>query len=76
MLDVQSFVEKQKIGARFVLSAQMLGMPLRDFDQLAQQWIQKGGPGFVADGIPFRKVENGEFFIQRLTLKRLAQHVK
>jgi hypothetical protein len=65
-------VEKQKIGARFVISAPMLGLSALDFDTLAKTWIAQGGPGFVLDGIPFRKVVNGEFYIQRITVIRVA----
>jgi len=68
-----SIVDKQKIGARFVISAPMLGLDPVAFDRLAQSWIATGGPGFVLDSIPFRKVVDGQFFIQRVTVKRLAQ---
>ncbi|MBY0574525.1 MAG: hypothetical protein K2P84_12670 [Undibacterium sp.] len=72
MHDLNHLVEKQKIGARFVLSAPMLGIDAIAFDQLAQTWISDGGPGFVLDGIPFRKVIDGQFFIQRVTVVRVA----
>lgn len=75
MSDLQSIVEKQKLGARFVISAPMLGLDPVSFDRLAQSWIATGGPGFILDGIPFRKVVNGQFFIQRVTVKRLATTV-
>ena len=68
-----SIVDKQKVGARFVISAPMLGLDPVAFDRLAQSWIATGGPGFELDGIPFRKVIDGQFFIQRVTVKRLAQ---
>jgi len=70
---LQSIVDKQKVGARFVISAPMLGLDPVAFDRLAQSWIATGGPGFVLDGIPFRKVVDGQFFIQRVTVKRQAQ---
>lgn len=73
MQALQSIVEKQKVGARFVISAPMLGLDPVAFDRLAQSWIATGGPGFVLDGIPFRKVVDGQFFIQRVTVKRLAE---
>ena len=73
MQALQSIVDKQKVGARFVISAPMLGLDPVAFDRLAQSWIATGGPGFVLDGIPFRKVVDGQFFIQRVTVKRLAQ---
>jgi hypothetical protein len=73
MQALQSIVDKQKVGARFVISAPMLGLDPVAFDRLAQSWITTGGPGFVLDGIPFRKVVDGQFFIQRVTVKRLAE---
>jgi hypothetical protein len=73
MQALQSIVDKQKVGARFVISAPMLGLDPVAFDRLAQSWITTGGPGFELDGIPFRKVIDGQFFIQRVTVKRLAQ---
>lgn len=73
MQALQSIVDKQKVGARFVISAPMLGLDSVAFDRLAQSWIATGGPGFVLDGIPFRKVVDGQFFIQRVTVKRLAE---
>ncbi|MFZ6820552.1 hypothetical protein [Undibacterium sp. Ji22W] len=73
MQALQSIIDKQKVGARFVISAPMLGLDPVAFDRLAQSWIAKGGPGFVLDGIPFRKVVDGQFFIQRVTVKRLAE---
>jgi hypothetical protein len=72
MQDLQSIIEKQKIGARFVISAPMLGLEMAAFDRLAQTWIAQGGPGFVLDGIPFRKVFNDQFYIQRVTALRVA----
>ncbi len=73
MSALQSIVDKQKIGARFVISAPMLGLDPVSFDRLAQSWIASGGPGFVLDGVPFRKVIDGQFFIQRVTVRRLAE---
>lgn len=72
MQELRSFVEKQKIGARFVISAPMLGLEPVAFDRLAKTWISEGGPGFVLDGVPFRKVIDGQFFIQRITAVRTA----
>jgi hypothetical protein len=68
-----ALVQKQKLGARFVISAPMLGLDAIAFDKLAQTWIANGGPGFVLDGIPFRKVLDGQFFIQRVTVIRIAE---
>ena len=50
----------------------MLGLDVIAFDRLAQRWVAEGGPGFVLDGIPFRKVIDGQFYIQRLTVLRVA----
>lgn len=68
---LNAFVAKQKIGARFVITAPMLGLDVIAFDRLAQSWIEQGGPGFMLDGIPFRKVIDGQFYIQRLTVIRV-----
>lgn len=69
---LNAFVAKQKIGARFVITAPMLGLDVIAFDRLAQRWITEGGPGFVLDGIPFRKVIDGQFYIQRVTVVRVS----
>lgn len=58
-------------GAQFVLSAPMLGMSIAEFDQAAKIRAQQGGPGFKAVGVPFRKVIDGGFLIQRMTVIRL-----
>lgn len=68
MAKLEDIVARQKHGARFVLSAQMLGMDVDTFDTVAQTWIEHGGPGFEATGVPFRKVIDGEFLIARLTV--------
>ncbi|GGC68984.1 hypothetical protein [Undibacterium terreum] len=68
MAKLEDIVGKQKAGAQFVLSAPMLGMGIEEFDQAAKVWIQHGGPGFKAAGVPFRKVIDGEFLIQRITV--------
>ncbi|WMW81181.1 hypothetical protein RF679_02575 [Undibacterium cyanobacteriorum] len=69
---LQAIVVRQKPEARFVIMSNMLGLDVKDFDALAQQWIRHGGPGFIVDGIPFRKVIDGQFYIQRVTVKRLG----
>ncbi|ASU38694.1 hypothetical protein hmeg3_10575 [Herbaspirillum sp. meg3] len=68
MAKLEDIVKRQKHGAQFVLSAQMLGMDFATFDTVAQTWIEHGGPGFGATGVPFRKVIDGEFLIARLTV--------
>lgn len=69
---LSAVVAKQKIGARFVITAPMLGLDVIAFDRLAQTWLAEGGPGFVLDGVPFRKVIDGQFYIQRLTVLRVS----
>ncbi len=65
---IEDFVSKQKEGAQFVITAQMLRMKPEDFDQLAQGWLDDGGPGFNVIGVPHRTVVDGEFFINRVTV--------
>jgi hypothetical protein len=67
---LENFVNKQKEGAQFVISAQMLRMKAEDFDPLAQQWLDDGGPGFNVIGVPHRSVVDGEFLITRVTVIR------
>ncbi len=71
MATLEEIVGKQKIGAKFVLSAAMLGMEIEAFDLQAGIWASEGGPGFDAAGVPFRKVIDGQFLIQRLTVVRV-----
>jgi hypothetical protein len=68
---LEEIVGKQKIGAKFVLSAPMLGMDLAAFDAQAQIWAEHGGTGFEPAGVPFRKVIDGQFLIQRLTVVKV-----
>ena len=70
MAKLEDIVKRQKQGAQFVLSSQMLGMDVATFDTVAQTWIERGGPGFAATGVPFRKVIDGEFLIARLTVTK------
>jgi hypothetical protein len=67
---LENFVKKQKEGAAFVITAQMLRMTSAEFDTLAQVWLDDGGPGFNVKGVPFRSVVDGEFFITRVTVIR------
>jgi hypothetical protein len=70
MASIDDFVKKQKVGAHFVITAQMLRLKPMEFDNIAQRWVKDGGPGFNVVGIPHRTVENGEFFISRVTVVR------
>lgn len=71
MASLEEIVSKQKLGAKFVLSAPMLGMDIASFDTQAALWAEHGGPGFEAVGVPFRKVIDGQFLIQRLTVVKV-----
>ncbi|HTD02696.1 hypothetical protein [Undibacterium sp.] len=72
MAKLEDIVGKQKPGAQFVLSAPMLGLSVTEFDKAAKMWLEQGGPGFKAAGVPFRKVIDGVFLIQRITVVKLA----
>jgi hypothetical protein len=71
MAKLDDFVSKQKDGATFVITAQMLRLPPQDFDKLAQGWLDDGGPGFNVIGTPHRTVVDGEFFISRVTVVKI-----
>jgi len=75
MATLEEFVRKQKTGATFVISAQMLRMSPGEFDTLAQVWVDDGGPGFNVVGTPFRSVVEGEFLISRMTVMRTTAEV-
>lgn len=68
MAAIDNFVKKQKDGAKFVITAQMLRLTAEKFDTLAQIWLDDGGPGFNVVGVPHRTVVDGEFFISRVTV--------
>lgn len=70
MATIDEFVKKQKAGAQFVITAQMLRMKPAEFDALAQRWLDDGGPGFNVIGVPHRSVVEGEFLITRVTVIR------
>ncbi len=70
MAGIEDFVKKQKAGAQFVITAQMLRMTPPEFDTLAQVWLDEGGPGFNVIGVPHRTVIDGDFLISRVTVIR------
>jgi hypothetical protein len=70
MAFIDDFVSKQKPGAQFVISAQMLRMKPQEFDALARMWLDDGGPGFNVIRTPHRIVVDGEFVISRITVIR------
>ncbi|HEX2605686.1 MAG TPA: hypothetical protein VHL60_13520 [Oxalicibacterium sp.] len=73
MATVHEIVERQKDGAQFVISAQMLKMKTEDFDAMVNTWLQQGAPGFALTAMPHRKVIDGEFFIDRITAIKTAK---
>ncbi|MEN3296003.1 MAG: hypothetical protein V7642_5256 [Burkholderiales bacterium] len=70
MASIDDLVKKQKTGAQFVISAQMLRLKPQEFDAIAQRWLDDGGPGFNVVGVPHRTVVDGEFLISRVTVIR------
>lgn len=75
MASIDDFVKKQKAGARFVITAQMLRLKPQEFDAMAQRWFDEGGPGFNVVGVPHRTVVDGEFLISRVTVVRTTAPV-
>ena len=70
MTSIDDFIKKQKAGAQFVITAQMLRLKPQEFDTLAKAWLDDGGPGFNVVGVPHRTVIDGEFLISRVTVIR------
>jgi hypothetical protein len=68
MAGMEDIVNRQKEGARFVLSGAMLHLAPDEFDIVARLWISDGGNGFRVDGVPHRRCIDGEFFIDRVTV--------
>lgn len=68
MAAIDDFVKRQKEGATFVITAQMLRMSPEDFDTVAQVWLDDGGPGFNVVGVPHRVVVDDTFVISRVTV--------
>jgi hypothetical protein len=75
MATLEDLVRKQKAGAQFVISAQMLQLRPQEFDVLANGWLDDGGPGFNVVGMPHRTVMDGEFLISRVTVIRTTAQV-
>jgi len=75
MASIEDIVRKQKTGAQFVISAQMLRMKPEQFDPMAQRWVEDGGPGFNVVGVPHRTVVDGGFLISRVTVIRTTAPV-
>lgn len=75
MASIEEVVKKQKAGAQFVITAQMLRLKPQEFDPMAQRWLDDGGPGFNVVGVPHRSVVDGEFLISRVTVIRTTAPV-
>ncbi|WP_050460745.1 hypothetical protein [Herbaspirillum autotrophicum] len=73
MTKLEAIVQRQREGAQFVLSAQMLGMGVVEFDAIATVWYDDGGPGFNVIGTPFRQVVEDDFLITRITVIKTVQ---
>ncbi|GAA4025987.1 hypothetical protein [Actimicrobium antarcticum] len=71
MAKIEDVVQRQKEGARFVITAPMLGLTEQEFDVLASDWVEYGGAGFEVAGVPHRTCIDGEFFINRITVVKL-----
>lgn len=72
MASMDEIVSRQKEGAKFVISATMLGLDVEEFDIVARIWIKDGGNGFQLAGVPHRKCIDGEFFIDRITVVKIG----
>jgi len=72
MARLQDIVGKYEDGARFVITAQMLRVGVEEFDTLVKLWLEDEGRGFELADVPHRRVVNGEFFIDRITVIRVS----
>jgi hypothetical protein len=70
MSKLENVLNRQKEGAKFVLSAQMLGMEIDDFETVVKAWCEGGGPGFSVVGVPHRAFVDGRFVISRVTVMK------
>ncbi|MBC7501076.1 MAG: hypothetical protein H7315_11350 [Herminiimonas sp.] len=73
MASIEDIVKRQKDGAKFVLSASMMGLDTEEFDIVARVWIKDGGNGFQLAGVPHRRCIDGQFFIDRITVVKTAE---
>lgn len=72
MARLQDIVAKQKDGARFVITAQMLRVDPEEFDTLVKLWMEDEQRGFELADVPHRRCIDGEFFIDRITVVRVS----
>lgn len=68
---IEDIVNKQKDGAQFVISAQMLRLDPEEFETLVKMWMEDENRGFELAAVPHRACVDGEFFIDRITVTRV-----
>jgi hypothetical protein len=68
---IEDIVNKQKNGAQFVISAQMLRLDPEEFETLVKMWMEDENRGFELASVPHRACVDGEFFIDRITVTRV-----
>ncbi|MDO9421138.1 MAG: hypothetical protein Q7T66_10775 [Herminiimonas sp.] len=68
---VEDIVNKQKDGAQFVISAQALRLEPEEFETLVKMWMEDENRGFELAAVPHRACIDGEFYIDRITVKRV-----
>ncbi len=68
---IEDIVKKQKDGAQFVISAQMLRLDPEEFETLVKMWMEDENRGFELAKVPHRACVDGEFFIDRITVTRV-----
>lgn len=72
MATIQEIVDKQKEGAKFVISAQMLRLEPEEFETLVNLWLEDENINFALAIVPHRTCVDGEFFIDRITVTKSA----
>jgi hypothetical protein len=68
---LEDIVNKQKDGAQFVISAQMMRLDPEEFETLVKMWMEDEERGFELAAVPHRACVDGEFFIDRITVTRV-----
>jgi hypothetical protein len=76
MATIEDIVSRQKEGAQFVITAQMLRLEPEEFDTLVQVWLEDDLRGFELAGVPHRCCREGEFFIDRITVVKTTSSPK
>ena len=68
---IEDILNKQKDGAKFVISALMMHLDPEEFDTLVQMWLKDDNRGFELVAVPHRARVDGEFYIDRITVTRV-----